>query len=1291
MAALAIGVCEMMGEMFFTFADGFEPYKICLSIAKGEAQDATKLLFGPMMHGLTVTEEFTNAPCLANYNNVVYLFYPNGSSLLYGTYSGTGWSTSPITIPNANPAAGASAVVFNGLLYVFYQGGASSGTCSSPGLWYNVFNGASWSDPVQVPSVLMANSSSTCSPTTTINVPIANIPIPAQYASAPSAIVYNTQLYVFYQGASGGQLWYTAFNGSSWFENNQVSGTVMSCSPSAVAYNNGNDIYVFYQGGGKNGQLWYAYSSDGSGFTNTQVTACSAGVQSSPQAGIYNGNIVVVHQGNGDDGQVYYLYYNGTAWSADNELLPVSLSNSPAPVVYNGELYNFMQDKNTAGQLWYTGSDGNNWSLMNQVNGASMSYAPACVVFNNQLYAFYNGPSQNGKLFYSLCTTNWDWSTSTINPIELSDSPSAIYFNNYLVCLFQNNGILFCTVYDATKNAWSQPFPLPATVIGTPSAVAYTPPGATSAQLYIFYQAAADNGVVGGLWYITGDPTTGTYTAATQVTGVTMLGSPSAVVFTPSGAASPQLYVFYQSAGACDYSVFNGASWTSGSTGVEMAESPSAVVFTPPGATTSSLYVFYQGNSGGWLYSTVFNGSSWANNTTEHGGITGSPSAAIFNNSIYVFHQGQSNTGDLWYNVFNGTAWAGDTEVSGGAVMSNSPSGVAVGTQLYVFYEGLNENEQLWYNVMSASGTWAGQTQVVPWSSDSSPCLVCYNNVQYCFFETNGQLCYCINSGGTDFWTTQMLVPGVTLSGTPSAAYYGGLVYIFYQNAAGGQLWYVTYNNSTSSWSAPIQLLGVNITQSPSAVVFENELYVFYSSGTETASTIYYSVFNGTGWAAPVAPAIGGMSYSLSAVVFTPPGSTSAQIYVFYQGGGASGGLFYNVFNGSSWTKNAQVPNVSMTGSPSATALIDRLCVAHQGSGSDGQLWYNVFNGSSWAGDTQVPGVTLTGSPAASALNNYSWWIVYGTSSGQLGCAVCTGENSWQAQTQLVPPNYTASDAIFSFSPSVVAFNPGGELLLYVFCNSADGGGQPYYCNSTDGSNWSDFVEVPGTGMSASPSPVAFNGKIYLFHQGAKQNGQLWCNVMSDSWGGDTHLVISDEGDILSMFGNLGPSAVVFQGQIYCFFNQGVAASNGYLNYVVVTESDILAGGSFTPPLYFVNTASPANVDQSPAAIVYNNVLYVFYQNEGGSVNTGSTQLFYVSTSDGVTWNGPTQAGHGQPAAGGGILAVLANQAQIIVTPFVTNYLVPDNLFQTAILKDLKPGHEWVTPKFGLDWDAAAG
>ena len=39
--------------------------------------------------------------------------------------------------------------------------------------------------------------------------------------------------------------------------------------------------------------------------------------------------------------------------------------------------------------------------------------------------------------------------------------------------------------------------------------------------------------------------------------------------------------------------------------------------------------------------------------------------------------------------------------------------------------------------------------------------------------------------------------------------------------------------------------------------------------------------------------------------------------------------------------------------------------VAHQGLGLDGQLYYNTFGGETWAGRQQVPNVGMSGSPSA--------------------------------------------------------------------------------------------------------------------------------------------------------------------------------------------------------------------------------------------------------------------------------------------------------------------------------------
>lgn len=1579
MASLALGVSKMMTGMFFTVVDGCEPQKIALSIAKSETSDLSSLIFGPVTQGLQVTEDFTNAPCLANYNNVVYLFYPNGSSLMYATYSGTGWSTSASTVPNANPAAGASAAAFNGLLYVFYQGGG--GSSASPGLWYNAFNGSSWSNPIQVSGITMANSSSTCSPTVTINVPLTNIPVPAQYASAPSAVVFNTQLYVFYQnGNPDGQLWFTVFNGSSWIENKQVSSADVSCSPAAAVYD--NDIYVFYQGGGKNGQLWYALFN-GSSWTSNQVSA-SAGISSSPMAGVYNDNLVVAHQGSGNSTDVYYIYYNGSSWSSDTQLMPISLACSPGPVVFNGELYVFMQDKNSAGQLWYTGSDGGSWSLMTQVSGASMSISPGMVVFNDQLYSFYQGPGVNGEMNYSICTTDWTWSSpAPLNTIEISGPPTGVYFNDTLFCLYPDDGLLFCSLYDSAKSAWSPPFPLPNVYpLGAACAATYTPSGATMPQFYIFYQSGA-SGQVGELWYVTYDPSSGAVSTPTQVSGVNMMGNPSAAIFMPSGSTSPQLYVFYQSSGVCNYSVFNGTSWMPGTTGVDLSNSPSAalfndqiyvfyqgatndelyytqtssgsswssaaqvpstalagspsatvfngslyvlhlssggtelyhnvltgsswsgdtqvssvdmsnspggvatsnelyvfyegpndneqlwysalstaagdwsssaqlttsalmtnpaassynnvvycfyeingqlyslnsggtkpwgtqtlvpgvsltsapsaalfnnqvyifyqgssggqlwyviynpatatysapaqvagvsmtgnpsaVVFTPSGSTSSQLYVFYQSVTGGGLwYITYGSSSTWSSPAQVSGvtlnsgnagassviggsnpsaavfngqiyvfyqgpensngnlwyctyrtawsqpiqkdqtGMSDSPSAIVFNDQLYVCHQGGGNGGELWYSMLNSNgSWESDTRISI-AGMSGSPCAAMANNQLYVFYEGPSNNGQLWYTVAGVTtGSWSPNTFLQPQSSSTGPAAVSYNNVMYCFYESNGQLCYSVNPGGTNFWNTQMLVPGVTLSGAPSAVLFNNLFYIFYQSATGGDLWYVTYDSSTSTWSSPAQVPGVTLNSNPSPAVLDNQLYVFYQGVENSDGNLWYCTY-GTAWSQPIQKGQVGMSAAPSAVVFNDA------LYVFHQGGNSCGELWYSLLNsGGSWQSDTQVSIAGMSGSPSATALINGICVAYQGPGSNGQLWYNTFNGSSWSGEAQVSGVSMTGSPAAAALNNYSLWIIYGNSNGQLSYTVCSGQNNWDAQLSPNLPNWGYSQ-LNSVIPAPVVFNN----QLYVFFQGGHSNGEMWYINSSNGSSWSGgtATNVAYTGMSGSPSPVVFNDKLYVFHMGSDCEGQLYCNVMSSdgSWGGDTYLNATSEGVWMPMWsGNsyitcASPSAVVFNGQIYCFFNQGETANNGYLTYVTLNGSESLTGGTINLTINSVipNPYSPSFVYMSPAAVVYNNQIYVFWQAEGSSENTGTTQLFYTVFSNGSSWSNITQAGFAGAAAGSNVLAVLANQTEAIVAPFVDNYLVPDNLLNTAVLKEKEGGGvEWVKPTWTL-------
>ena len=68
-------------------------------------------------------------------------------------------------------------------------------------------------------------------------------------------------------------------------------------------------------------------------------------------------------------------------------------------------------------------------------------------------------------------------------------------------------------------------------------------------------------------------------------------------------------------------------------------------------------------------------------------------------------------------------------------------------------------------------------------------------------------------------------------------------------------------------------------------------------------------------------------------------------IYVFHQGRGDKGWLWYNVFDGSEWAGDEQVSKTGITAGPSAVVYNDRVYVFHQGQGDSGWLWCNVFDG----------------------------------------------------------------------------------------------------------------------------------------------------------------------------------------------------------------------------------------------------------------------------------------------------------------------------------------------------------
>lgn len=152
----------------------------------------------------------------------------------------------------------------------------------------------------------------------------------------------------------------------------------------------------------------------------------------------------------------------------------------------------------------------------------------------------------------------------------------------------------------------------------------------------------------------------------------------------------------------------------------------------------------------------------------------------------------------------------------------------------------------------------------------------------------------------------------------------------------------------------------------------------------------------------------------------------------------------------------------------------------------------------------------------------------------------------------------------------------------------------------------SDDWEIANVGISNPPSPVAFGGSVYCFHQGAGGNNggdnSLWYSVTNqitwNQWAKDEQ--------INGVFMNGSPSAVNFNNNLYVF-HQGSGNSLWY-----VKSSD---GVEWMSDKQVPNTS----LCTSPSAVVWKGKIYVFHQDGG---NKG--ELWY-NAFDGMTWSGDTQ------------------------------------------------------------------
>jgi hypothetical protein len=251
-------------------------------------------------------------PALAVYNGLLYAAWggeAGPAGIWYSAYNGTTWTTQA-KVPSALSSAyiGPALAVFNGELYAFWEGDSLP-----PGVWYSAYNGTTWSPQARVPSALTQ-------------------PI---YTSHLTLAVYLGKLYVAWMGQNSGEnIWYSAFNGTTW--------TAQHEAPHKAK---GNPALAVYSG---NLYLSWLYC------LNCKVS---------------------------------YETYNGTSWSSA-ATIPSTAFAGPALATYGGDLYDGWIIS-PSGDVTYAGFNGSSWAPAASIPAVAVNTACGAVALAAYLGSLY--------------------------------------------------------------------------------------------------------------------------------------------------------------------------------------------------------------------------------------------------------------------------------------------------------------------------------------------------------------------------------------------------------------------------------------------------------------------------------------------------------------------------------------------------------------------------------------------------------------------------------------------------------------------------------------------------------------------------------------------------------------------------------------------------------------------------------------------------------------------------------------------------------------------------------------
>lgn len=310
--------------------------------------------------------KFTNQICLSNYvkhiglvgspsaavyKGKMYVVYngSGGDGLYFVTYDGTNW-TGPTKLSSLIKGVGVaddsspSAVVANGLLYIFYNGAGNDGT------YYITYDGSDLKGPMALKPYVDG--------------------MQFLKGSSPTAAAYGRTICLFWV-EGGEQVYYSVLERNTWTGKTRLKayvpglGIADNTSPSAIEYM--ADFYLFYNGSGSDGTFYTVLTNSGwqkSIGIKGQIGDMAFRKKTSPSACLSGGSyqLLVFWAGDGGENGIFVTSYDGTGSKTWTKQEQVSCPNrnprildgtSPCAITYNQTPYLFWNGSGKDG-IWMT-------------------------------------------------------------------------------------------------------------------------------------------------------------------------------------------------------------------------------------------------------------------------------------------------------------------------------------------------------------------------------------------------------------------------------------------------------------------------------------------------------------------------------------------------------------------------------------------------------------------------------------------------------------------------------------------------------------------------------------------------------------------------------------------------------------------------------------------------------------------------------------------------------------------------------------------------------------------------